>query len=290
VAPAITGPRALGGQDRVRRRFDRRRLGCRRSGRIGAERGIGVHCGLIDRVPLHIERQADVRRAGPSGRHVAERGAHRVGDLVGAIDHARPLGERTEQGGLVELGQDVASARADRDVGGHGEHRNRGFVGLDHARQEVGRAAAGWPFAHPDAAGDPGVGVGHVRGGALVAGQHVGDAVVEPVERIVQRQAGVAAQTEDVAHAVQLQHAHERLCPRQPIHCVLMLGPPKSSGDPVRPSSLCSSDLLALGRQPSSPLETSWKRARARSSEEVAGGLAEPHLNAPFRPGSRRAR
>ena len=48
------------------------------------------------------------------------------------------------------------------------------------------------------------IGIGHVGGRALVAGQDVGDAVVEPLERVVERQAGVAAQAEDMAHAVQL--------------------------------------------------------------------------------------
>jgi hypothetical protein len=64
------------------------------------------------------------------------------GIALGPVDHPAPLGERPEQRLLIQLGQHVAPARADRDVGGDGEHRDRGFVGLDHARQEVGRAAA----------------------------------------------------------------------------------------------------------------------------------------------------
>ncbi len=52
------------------------------------------------------------------------------------------------------------------------------------------------------------------------------DAVVETVERVVERQAGVAAEAEDVAHAVQLQHADEGLGPGQLVHQDL----PRSSG------------------------------------------------------------
>ena len=213
---------AAADQERVRRR--QKRLGGRRDrGLVGrrapcgkdAERGVGMDVGLVHGTVLDVERQADVHRTGAAGGHVAERGAHRRRDLGCAVEHPVPLGQRAEQRFLVELGQHVAAARADRDVAGHGEQRDRGLVRLDHARQEVGGAAARWPLAHADPPGDPRVGVGHVGGRALVAGQDVADAVVEAVERIVERQAGVAAQAEDVAHAVQLQHAHERLGPGQ---------------------------------------------------------------------------
>ena len=65
--------RAFGGQDRLCRGLDRCRVGRRTPGGIRAEGGVGVHCRLVDRVPLHVERQADVRRAGPARGHVAER-------------------------------------------------------------------------------------------------------------------------------------------------------------------------------------------------------------------------
>ena len=134
------------------------------------------------------------------------------------LEHPVPLGQRPEQRLLVELGQHVAATRGDRDVGGEREHRDRGLVGLDHARQEVGGAAARGPLAHPDPARDARIGVRHVGGRALVAGQDVADAVVEAAERVVERQARVAAQPEHVTHAVQLQHAHQRLRPGQLVH------------------------------------------------------------------------
>ena len=233
-ATAADEQRALGGQDRLRRRLDRRRLGRRAPGGIGAERGIGVHRSLVDRVLLDVERQPEMHGAGPAGGHVAERRAHGDRDLFGAVDHLIPLGQRAEQRLLVQLGQHAAAPRADGDVRRDGEYRDRGLVGLDHAGQDVGGATAGRPLAHPDPAGDPCVGISHVRGRALVAGQQMGDAVVEAMERIVERQAGVAAQAEDVAHAVQLQHAHQRLRPGQSVHPPLRSAGSGSLAEPAR--------------------------------------------------------
>ena len=72
-------------------------------------------------------------------------------------------------------------------------------------RCRVGEAARA--FAHPDAAADSGIAVSHIGGRALVARQDMGDAVIEPVERVVERQAGIPAQPEDVLDAKELQHA-----------------------------------------------------------------------------------
>jgi hypothetical protein len=227
---------AAADEERIRRRQNRPGGG-RDRGRLGRgpargknpERRVGVQLRLVDRRPLDVERQPDVRSTWPAGGHVAKRGAQGLGDHGRLVDHPVPFGQRPEQRLLIELGQHIAAARPDRDVGGHGEHRDRGFVGLDHPRQDVGGAAAARPLADPDPAGDPGVGVGHVGGRALVAREDMADAVVEPVERVVEGQAGIAAQSEDVADAVQLEHAHERLGARELVHRGLPRSPRKAS-------------------------------------------------------------
>ncbi len=172
-AAAADQERAVRREDRLRGRDDRAGLGRGAARREQPERGIGMEQGLVDRLLLDVEWQADVGSTRPAGGHVAEGGAQRLRDPGAAVDHPVPLGERPEQRLLVELGQDVAAARGDRDVGGHGEDRDRGLVGLDHARQDVGGAAAGRPLADPDPAGDARIGVRHVGGRALVAGQDV---------------------------------------------------------------------------------------------------------------------
>ncbi|CFM20521.1 Uncharacterised protein [Bordetella pertussis] len=170
--------------------------------------GLGPHVGGVDLVLLHVVRQAQVRRAGAAGRHGAEGRAHRAGNLVGAVDGGVPLGQRAIERLLVQLGQRVLAARAHRYVGSNPQHGHRRLVGLDQARQQVGGAAAAGPLAHAHLARYPRVGVGHVGGAALVARQDVLHAVVQPLQRVAERQAGVAAQPENVLDPIQLEHAH----------------------------------------------------------------------------------
>jgi len=152
-----------------------------------------------------------MRRAGTPAGHLRKGGAHRSGDVGGAVDDAVPFRERPEQRLLVELGQRVAAAAADRDVGRDRQHRDRAFAGFDHPRQDVGGAAAARPLAYPDPAADPGIAVCHIGGRALVAGEDVGDALAVSIKRVVERQAGVAAKPKNVLDAKQLEHADKGL-------------------------------------------------------------------------------
>ncbi len=87
------------------------------------------------------------------------------------------------------------------------------FPRLDQPRQDIGRAPTRRPLADARPPGHAGIGIGHVGGGAFVAGQDMGDAVIEPEQAVVERQAGVAAQAEDMSDAVRLQHPHHRIGP-----------------------------------------------------------------------------
>ncbi len=200
-------------QDRRGRGVDGGRVGRRAARREPAEGRVGPHRRGVDRAALHVDRQADVGRARAAAGHRREGAAHGGRQLVRPADHGVPFGQRPEQRLLVELGQGIVAARRDRHVGRDRQHRDRRLIGLDDAGQDVGRAAAARPLADADLAGDPGIGVGHVGGRALIAGQHVGHRVVEAVERVVERQAGVAAQAEDVLNAMQRQHADQRFRP-----------------------------------------------------------------------------
>ncbi len=172
--------------------------------------GLRPDIGRIDLLLHHVIGKAQMRRAGLAGRHGAEGRAHHARNLVRAIDRAVPLGQRAVQRLLVQFGQRVLAARADSHVRRDAQHGNRRFVGFDQARQQIGRAAAAGAFAHADLARHAGIGIRHVAGAALIARQDVLHAVIQAVQRVIQRQRGVAAQAENVFDAVVLQHPHHR--------------------------------------------------------------------------------
>src|SRR5262249_27727315 len=64
-------------------------------------------------------------------------------------------------------------------------------------------------LAHADATAHPCISVGHICSRALVSGQDMHYPMVETIERVIKRQARIAAQTEDMRDPVLLQHAHE---------------------------------------------------------------------------------
>ena len=152
-----------------------------------------------------------MRRARPAGSHLLERVAQHARYVGARIEHGVPFGQGLEQGLLVEFGERIPAARRHRNVRCKAQHRDGGLVRFDDAGKDIGRAAAARAFAHADAAGHARIAVGHIGGGAFVACQNVLHPVLQPVHRVVERQRGVAAQAEDVLHAMQLQHAHERL-------------------------------------------------------------------------------
>ena len=73
---------------------------------------------------MNVERQSDMDRSGAAGGHLAKRASHRRGNVDGAIDDLVPFRDRPEQCFLIEFGERVASAAADRNVGGDGEQRD----------------------------------------------------------------------------------------------------------------------------------------------------------------------
>ena len=152
----------------------------RRAGN-GPERRIAAHIGLVDRIALDVERQSDMRSARPPRGHA--RGMRRERRAGSSAARSITLLDLVSGRNSASWSSSVSvnlPARGDGDVGGDREHRDRGFVRLDHARHHVGGAAAGGPLADADASGDPRIAVRHVGGVALVARQDVGHAVIEP--------------------------------------------------------------------------------------------------------------
>ena len=145
--------------------------------------------------------------ARPPRRHGAKGGAEEMGDLIHPIRDGVPFGQRREQRLLVHLRQGVAPPTAYRNVRGDGQDCNRTFVRLQYARKNVASAAAAWPLADPDLARHPGIGVGHIGGVALIAGQDVVYPVPFTLQGVIEGKAGVAAKAKNVLNAMGLQHA-----------------------------------------------------------------------------------
>ena len=95
----------LGGEQRLDGRLDVVRIG---PGAPALHRRVGM---LVLVVLAQIARDQQQHRAGPPGAQVREGAAHVLGDEVGAVDLAHPLGDRLERLGHVEVG---VAARARR--------------------------------------------------------------------------------------------------------------------------------------------------------------------------------
>ena len=208
---AADDDRVAGRKDGVRRRLDRLGVGRTRPGRKGLEIGLGPDIAVIDGRFLNIERQSQMRRPGASRGHRPKGRPHHAGQSCRVLDDAVPLGQGTKQSRLVELRQRITSPRRDRYVRGDRQQRDRRFVRLDDARQNMGGAAAARPLADTDAPGDARIGIRHVGRATLIAGQDMLHAVIETEKGIIERQGGVPAQAEDMLHAVGLEQAHHGL-------------------------------------------------------------------------------
>src|SRR5688572_5221377 len=142
-----------------------------------------------------------MRGAWLAGRHLVESGAHGFWYVGRSIDRAVPLGERPEEALLVELRESEAAPGGDRDVGCDAQHRDRGLVRLDKAGQDVRRAATARALAYADFPRHAGVSVGHVGRRALIPRKDVLHAMVEALQRVIEREARIATQAEDVLDA-----------------------------------------------------------------------------------------
>jgi len=216
------------------------------AGRENAKRRVRPDRIRANLAVLDVERQTQVGGAGPPRGHGAEGAPHGLRQLVGAVDDLGALGERTVERFLVQFSERVTAARGGGDVGGDAQHRDRALVRLHDSRQQVGRAASRRTLADAYAPADARIAVRHVGCGALVPGQDVLHAMVEARERVVERQAGVAAQAENVLHAVQLQHAHHRLCARHLAHFAI----PSSSAASASGAVICGLWLASISWWP----------------------------------------
>ena len=214
---------------RFRRRLHRLRIRAAAPCRIALVTVLRPQIRRIDGLLHHIERQADVRAARSSGRHLAECAADRLWNLFRAIAHRVPFRNGPIQRFLIELRERVAAAREHGHIRRDAEDGDAGLVRFDEARQEIRRASAARTFAYARPAAHARITVRHVGRTALVAREHVRDAVLHAVKRIVERQTRVAAEAEDVAHAVELEHADGGFRTVELVHQALPAGTTSAS-------------------------------------------------------------
>ena len=167
---------------------------------------------------LHIERQRQMGRARASCGHLAKRGAQQFGYILGPVNDAVPFGQGAEQGGLVQLRQGIASAGADGNIRGDGQDGNGAFVRLDQARRDIGGTAPRRPLADANLARNPGIAIRHIGRRTLVTAENMRHAVIQAMQRIIERQRCVAAETKNIVHAMALQHMHQGLRAAQLVH------------------------------------------------------------------------
>ncbi len=146
--------------------------------------------------------------AGTAGGDLFESFAKGAGQVLGAIEHRVPFRHRAHKRALIQFRQGKAAARANGDIGIDAKQRHGRFVGFGEARKNVGDAAAAGPFADSNLSRHARVAVRHVGRRAFVAGEDVAHAVRQTRQRVIERQTGIAAESEENPHAVGFEHLH----------------------------------------------------------------------------------
>ena len=180
--------------------------------------------------------------AGAAVLHPPHRLLNGGGNFGGALDPARPPGQRLEPPGLVRpLVAEVA-------VAGDNEHGGREIVGGCHAGQGVECAGAGNDDGRRDTPSGPRVAVGHVGGGLFVAYGDVAylGSLPKSVDGLVLARSGNA---EHGAHALAQHRPRQRLAAGHSSHGSLARRRPAGARS-AAPSSRTEQSLIAAGDGP----------------------------------------
>ena len=227
---ARPGPRgAVAGQhDRAGRRAQQRRRPLDLpAGRLVRPRHVHRQRLALRRGLLHVLRDGQVDRPRPLGLGQLERLADHLRHRAGRRHQRGPLGDRREHRHQVHALVRLLEAAVHADLRRQRDQR-RGVGGrVGGAEQQVDRAGAERGRAHPGAAGQPAVDLGHERRALLVPGQHVPDR--GPGDGVHQPDVLLARDAEDVRDALVLQALDDQ-------------GGGARAGNSVTPPNLNSSD------------------------------------------------
>jgi hypothetical protein len=155
-----------------------------------------------------------------TGEGIGGRPHNGVGDPVGAADRLHPTRDRPQHRhlllGLVEE-PDAAPVLRRVDLAGEQEHRRRGERSFIEAGNGVGSRRTGADERDPEAARDPGVGIGGVDGGLLVTHGHEGGPP-PPAERLEDRQVVDRADSEHDVDAERVEAVGDEVGAASPGH------------------------------------------------------------------------
>ncbi len=143
--------------------------------RLGRWRGLAqpAVAVVVARGELHVLGHVDEHGTRPAAARDLERPPHRRVQLVGILDEERMLGERQRHAHDVGLLEGVLAHRRTTDLARDRHERHRVHLRRGEPRDEVGRPRPARGHAHPYPARRPGVAVGRVRSGLLVADEDV---------------------------------------------------------------------------------------------------------------------
>jgi hypothetical protein len=176
---------------------------------VGLRGNIRLGIGGAGLVGQHVLGQRQHHRPAPPGGRDLEGARDVLGNAIGAVDPRRPLGERAEHRGEVDLLESLSVAEVGSDVAHEEDHR-RGILERGvHADRGLGRARAARDETQPRAVGELSVGLGHVRRRGLVAADDELQLVLHVVEAIEHREEAFARHGEREVGAVHHQLVDE---------------------------------------------------------------------------------
>ncbi len=172
--------RTVGPGEQVSNPVDRVRVG---AGRLGGSITRGERGVLVHQAGLDIERDIEEHRPAPAGEGVPGGDGDVVGEPRRLPGGRRQFGYRHEDRGMVELLETAGMLLADEVAAAEHQHRGARQVGVHHRRYQVGHPGGGGHRGDSEPSGQPGVGLGGVPGGLLVADVDDADAFFHaPVE------------------------------------------------------------------------------------------------------------
>ena len=172
---------------------------------------------------LDVDGQGQVHRAGAPGHGGAKGGGDKLGDAAAVVNQPGALGNGSSHANLVHFLE--GGHALFRQFGAAGHENDGAFRGVDggKAGDSVGKARAAGEQGHGRLAGDAGVAVGHVHGGALVASVDEFNPLVG--RGVHQGQDGIADDGKHPLDAFLLQAADEKVTSVQVGHIQLLSRP-----------------------------------------------------------------